>query len=229
LTADNPWITSAVDVELDELYESYENDLQAYADTIGEYHMNDSVYRFLVQNETMGAELFYLLQNEGIIESDDDALRELMQSDTFVRVKQILISDTNGKTDEENLALIQDIYSQLENGGDFETLLGMYGQDLYMFNNDDGYYIAPGSRYTEFEEAAFSLEVGEYSGIVKTLAGYSIIMRYEKDQEYLDTHFDELCQEYYDGAYNTILEAHAASLTMTPLPALDNYTILTME
>lgn len=229
LSADSPLVTSNVNVRMDELYESYGNDLKTYAKEIGEYHMNDGVYRFIVQNEVMSEELFYLLQSNGLIESDEEVLREMIQSDTFIRVKQILIADDNGKSDEENLATITDIYNQLENGADFDTMIGMYGQDLYMFNNEDGYYIAPGSRYQEFEEAAFSLDVGEYSGIVKTLAGYSIIMRYEKDPQYLDNHFSELCQEYYDGVYNTILEEHAATLTVTHLPALDNYSILTME
>lgn len=229
LKADNPLITTSIDVKMDELYESFENDLEAYKATIGDYYMNDSVYRFMVQNEVLGEELFYLLQNEGVIAKDDEELRNILHSDDFIRVKQILISADNGLTDEKNRALIEDIYDQLENGADFETMIGMYGQDLYLFNNPDGYYIARGSRFIEFEEAAFSLEVGEYSGIVESPAGYSIILRMEKDRLYVDSHFEELCKEYYDGAYNVILEEHEKTLTMEPLPAMENFSIFTME
>ncbi|MBE6570352.1 MAG: hypothetical protein E7658_09085 [Ruminococcaceae bacterium] len=229
LTPDNPLISGTVDVRMDAIYESFEGDLKAYKEYITDGYMNDSVYRFLVQNEVLGEELFYLLQNKGVIEKDEDVLRQMMDTDTFIRVKQILIPDNNGLSEEENRGLIEDIYARLENGEDFEELMGMYGQDLYMFNNDDGYYIAPGSRFVEFEEAAFGLAVGEYSPVVKTPAGYSIIKRYEKDAAYIDAHFDELCQEYFDGAYNVIMEEHAASLTMTVLPAMEKYSIFTME
>ncbi len=229
LTPDSALINEAVATRMDEIYEGYENDFAVYKADLEPHFMNDSVYRFLTQDQVLTEELFYAMLNQGDITSDEAALEKMIRSDDFIRVKQILISADNGNTPEENKATAESILAQLKAGGDFEALLAEHSQDLFMFNNHDGYYICAGNRYAAFEEAAFSLEVGEYSGVVETEAGYSILMRYEKEDAYLTAHFDELCQEYFDSAYNALLQAHMETLTVEELPALDEHTIFTME
>lgn len=229
LTPDSALINENVATRMDEIYESYENDTNAYLESLEPYYMNDNVYRFLTQDQVLTEELFYAMLNSGDILSDEEALRELIESDSFIRIKQILIASDNGNSAEDNLAKAEEILKKLKSGADFEALLEQYGEDLYMFNNDDGYYIIRGNRYEAFEDAAFALEIGEYSDIVETEAGHSILMRYEKDTKYLNSHFDELCQEYFDSAYNAILQEHLATLTVETLPALENYTIFNME
>lgn len=229
LTPDSTLINETVATRMDEIYESYENDTKAYLESLEPYYMNDNVYRFLTQDQVLTEELFYAMLNGGDILSDKEALQDLIESNSFIRVKQILIASDNGNPPEENLAKAKEIHAQLQSGADFDTLLGEYGEDLYMWGNDDGYYIIRGNRYEAFEDAAFALEIGEYSDIVETEAGYSILMRCEKDPQYLKTHFDELCQEYFDAAYNALLQEHLATLTVEELPALENYTIFNME
>ncbi|MBR4961088.1 MAG: peptidylprolyl isomerase [Clostridia bacterium] len=229
LTPDSTIINETVSTRMDEIYESYDNDMDAYLDTLEPYYMNDSVYRFLTQDTVLTEELFYAMLNAGDILSNEDALRAKIQSDEFIRIKQILIGSDNGKTPEENRALAEKIHAELKKGADFDALIDQYGEDLYMFNNDDGYYIIRGNRYEAFEEAAFSLQIGEFSDVVETPAGFSILKRYEKDSSYLDAHFDALCQEYFDSAYNALLQEHLTTITAEALPELDKYTIFTME
>ena len=229
LTPDSALINETVSTRMDEIYESYENDTDAYLESLEPYYMNDNVYRFLTQDQVLTEELFYAMLNGGDILSDEKALQDLIESDSFIRIKQILIASDNGNSAEDNLAKAEEIHAKLEAGEDFEALLDTYGEDLYMFNNSDGYYIIRGNRYEAFEDAAFALEIGEYSDIVETEAGYSILMRYEKEEKYMDSHFDELCQEYFDSAYNALLQEHLATLTVEELPALENYTIFNME
>jgi len=229
LTPDSTLINETVSTRMDEIYESYDNDMDAYLDTLKPYYMNDSVYRFLTQDTVLTEELFYAMLNAGDILSDENTLRAKIQSDEFIRVKQILIGADNGKTPEENRALAEKIHAELKKGADFDALIAQYGEDLYMFNNDDGYYIIRGNRYEAFEEAAFSLQIGEFSDVVETPAGFSILKRYEKDPSYLDTHFDDLCQEYFDSAYNALLQEHLTTITAEALPELEKYTIFTME
>ncbi len=229
LTPDSALINETVATRMDEIYESYENDFAVYKADLAPHFMNDSVYRFLTQDQVLTEELFYAMLNQGDIISDEAALDKMIRSDDFIRVKQILISADNGNTPAENKATAEAILAQLQGGGDFEALLQEHSQDLYMFNNDDGYYICEGNRYAAFEEAAFALDVGETSGVVETEAGYSILKRYEKEEAYLTAHFDELCQEYFDSAYNALLQAHMETLTVEELPALEEHTIFTME
>ena len=229
LTPDSALVNESVATRMDEIYESYENDTDAYLESLTPYYMNDSVYRFLIQDEVLTEELFYAMLNSGDILSDEEELRKLIESDAFIRIKQILIASDNGNSADENRALAEDIHDRLEKGGDFDALLKEYGEDLYMFNNDDGYYIIRGNRYEAFEDAAFALDVGEFSDVVETEAGFSILMRFEKEDAYLNARFDDLCQEYFDSAYNALLQEHLTGITAEPLPALENYTIFTME
>lgn len=228
LTPDSALISETVATRMDEIYEGYDNDNAAYLADLEPYYMNDSVYRFLTQNDVLTEELFYAMLNCGDILSDEDTLDDMIHSDAFIRVKQILISADNGNSTEENRATAEDLYQQLENGADFDALVEEFSQDLYQWGNDDGYYITSGVRYEAFEEAAFALEIGEYSGVVETEAGYSILKRYEKEEKYLTNHFDDLCQEYFDSAYNALLQEHVKTITIEELPALEGYTIFTM-
>lgn len=229
LHTDDTVIKESVDLKMSAVYESYDFDYKAYTEDIAAYHMNDGTYRFLMLNEVMTEELFHAMLLKGDIRDDEEYLSDLFYGDEFVRVKQILVSAENGKTDEENLAYAEELLEKVNNGEDFDSLVQKYGQDLYMFNNSDGYYIMKGSFYEEFEDAAFALEIGEVSGIVKTPAGYSIIKRYEKEESYITENWDKLTDTYYDGAFNLLLEATAASVQVEKTERYSEYSILNLE
>lgn len=226
--ADDSYITDSLDIVMDSIYDEYDYDYEVYADTIAQYHMNDGVYRFIMRNDLLSEELLNAMISRGEIPTDEDTLRAIFDGDDFIRVKQILIASDNGKTDEENLETAEGLLERVKNGEDFDTLVQQYGEDLYMFNNDNGYYFAKGRLDTAFEDAAFELEIGEVSEIIETSAGYSIIKRYEKDSSYIDENFDDLCNDYIDGCYNIALETFAETLTVTETDALENYSIFNL-
>ena len=226
--ADDAYITDSLEITMDAVYEEYEYDYKTYADAIAQYNMNDSVYRFVMRNELLSAELLNALIEAGKIPNDDAAIRAVFDSDEFIRVKQLLSSNENGVSDEECLARAEDLLGQLRNGADFDELVQKKGQDLFMFNNNDGYYFARGYLDTAFEDAAFALEIGEISDIVKISAGYSIIKRCEKDPTYIEKHFDDLREDYIGGLYNLAVESFAETLTVTPTDELKNYSIFNL-
>lgn len=86
------------------------------------------------------------------------------------------------RSDEEALALAQELVSQLRNGADFAALAKEYSDDFSSRDSggDLGWF-GRGRMVPEFEEAAFSLDVGEISDPVKTVYGYHIIQVLEKD------------------------------------------------
>lgn len=229
IEADSAYITSTVEMSMETIYETYGNDYEAYLEEINSYNMNDGVYRFLVRNDILADELVSKMLSLGEIPSDEDELRAIIDSDTFIRVKQILIPSDNGKTDEENLKTAEELYEKAIAGEDFDLLIDEYGGDLFMFNNPDGYYIAKGCYHESFEEAAFALEVGEISEVTKTDAGYSIIKRYEKESAYINKHFDDLCDSYIDGQYNLALEAREAELSVEDTDKLADYSIFNLS
>ena len=226
---DDEYIVAALDARMESIYESYSNNYDVYKTAIANYNMNDSVYRFLMRNDIMSEELLAKMIEKGEIPAYSEDFRNTVTSDEFVRVKQILIYSSNGKTEEENLDTAKMIKARLDKGEEFETLLGQFGEDVYMFSNTDGYYLSRGSYYTEFEDTAFSLEVGEISDIVKTPAGFCIIKRYEKDEQYIDGHLTDLYATYRDGLYNLALEGKKATLSVEWNDKAEKYTIFNMK
>jgi len=89
-----------------------------------------------------------------------------------VHARQIQVND-------ENLAV--SIERQLQVGSDFESLARQYdpqtGGDLGWFPR--GYLLQP-----DIENAAFSLNPGEYSPIIRTSYGYHIVYVVEKDDQH---------------------------------------------
>jgi len=226
---DDELIVDAVDVQMDAIYEGYENDYKVYDEAISEYNMTDGVYRFIIRNDVLTEELFNAMLGRGEISTDEDTLRTLFESDAFIRVKQILISADNGNSPEENREKAEELLAKAKSGEDFDELVQKYGQDLYMFNNNDGYYMMKGTYFKEFEDAAFSLEIGEISDVVESSAGFSIIRRYEKEDAYLEKNFDDLAQIYFDSVYNTKLEATLAGVKAEPTELYHEYNIFNME
>ncbi|MBQ8513098.1 MAG: peptidylprolyl isomerase [Clostridia bacterium] len=224
---DDAYIEDAVEITMDEIYEGYGYDYEAYAESIAAYNMNDSVYRFLMRNDILAEELMAKMIANGELPSGDDTLKSILMGDELIRVKQILVNDTT-LTEEENRQLAEEALSRAVAGEDFDRLVNKYGDDWQMFNNTDGYYVSRGMFDKAFEEAAFALDIGEISMIVETEAGLSIIQRLEKDAGYIEKHFDTLADDYLRGLYNIILEKHEDTLTAEKLPKLDDYTIFNM-
>ncbi len=222
---DDSYIVDTVELNMENTYESYENDYEAYLEYISAYNMNDAVYRFLVRNEILSEELIAKMISAGELPADNDAIFDILIGDDCVRVKQILIASDNGKTEEENRALADRILDELNGGADFDDLIAEYGEDLYMFNNDTGYYVTRGTFHKNFEDTAFELEMGEISGIVETDAGLSIIKKYEKDTAYIKDNIDSLAEDYIAGQFNIALEQFSNTLTVENTDAMEKYSI----
>lgn len=98
-----------------------------------------------------------------------------------VRASHILVS-TEDRTDEEALALTEQILSDLEaDPGRFEALVEEYSDDPSAESNNGNLgFFSRGRMVKPFEEAAFGLDKpGELTGPIKTQFGYHII-RLEK-------------------------------------------------
>lgn len=83
----------------------------------------------------------------------------------------------------EDEALADEILAKLKNGADFAEMAAQYSIDDS--NKDNGGSLGTfgrGQMVTEFENAAFALEVGELSDPVKTEFGYHIILVTDKNQ-----------------------------------------------
>ncbi len=213
---------------------NYEKDAD-YIAALKAEHMNHSVYSFLVGVEHVNEELYYAMVNKGDITNDTDEIKNIVESDEFICVKHILIkfdSDGDGKEDgnrADKLARLEAIREEALNGADFDTLVDKHGQDMNMLGNHDGYYMTRGSDYLEFENAAFDLEIGEISEVIETPIGYTVILRCEKDADYIEDNIDDLSYYYASCRFALALEARMAELDVTTTDAYNGIDIFNMK
>jgi parvulin-like peptidyl-prolyl isomerase len=93
-------------------------------------------------------------------------------------------SDAKGLSDAEALALAQELRQRILDGEDFAALAEQYSDDPGSAPNGGDLGWSGRGRYVpEFEDAAFSLPVGEVSEPVKTQFGYHLIQVLERDDQ----------------------------------------------
>lgn len=229
INANDEYFTDTLDAKMDDIYKTYGGDYKAYISDLDLYYMNDSVYRFLVRDEILSEELLNKLIEKGEIQNERETLEAEICGNGVIRVKQILVTTGEDRSEEDAQKLAQTILDMLNDGGDFDALVKKYGQDLMMFNNPDGYYFSRGTYNEEFESAAFALEIGETSEVVKTDAGYSIIKRYEKEDGYLKKNFDILMEKFISGRYSLAVEEFMAKMTVTEYDAIAKYSAFNLN
>ncbi|KYO65500.1 foldase protein PrsA [Thermovenabulum gondwanense] len=110
-----------------------------------------------------------------------------------VRARHILVDD-------EKLA--NEISAKLKNGQDFAELAKQYSKDTASKESggDLGFF-SRGDMVKEFEDAAFSLKVGEISSPVKTQYGYHII-KVEEKKDAQEASFDKSKEKIKDILFN---------------------------
>lgn len=77
----------------------------------------------------------------------------------------------------EKLSLAQEIKTKIANGESFANLAKLHSIDSSKKRGGDLGFFGRGMMVQEFEKAAFALEKGQVSDIVKTQFGYHIIKR----------------------------------------------------
>jgi parvulin-like peptidyl-prolyl isomerase len=77
----------------------------------------------------------------------------------------------------EKLSVAQEIRTKLSSGESFSKLAQQYSIDVSKKRGGDLGLFGRGAMVKEFEKAAFALEKGQVSDIVKTQFGYHIIKR----------------------------------------------------
>ncbi len=226
------WSDDVVAAQADLQYQSavgeYENERE-FKNALEEMAMTEDTFMFMLSNSILNNEAYAAMIASDKKYTDKEHLQSVFDGDDFIRVKQILVGEANSASDEVNQKKAQDIKTRLDAGEDFDTLCRAFNNDLYMFENDDGYYIMRGTRNFEFEEAAFALAVGEVSDVVETDVGYSIIKRYEKDAEYITENFDELTAEYYESVYSIMYEERYEKLAGELKSLPEAYDVTDME
>jgi len=121
--------------------------------------------------------------------ADEDIRKAYEESkipDKTASVRHILLL-TQGKTEAEKAEArkkIEDLLARAKAGEDFEALAKQYSEDPGVKDNNGLYADFPrGQMVKPFEDAAFSVPVGQFSGVVETDFGYHILQVLDRKKE----------------------------------------------
>jgi len=138
-----------------------------------------------LSEQILSTEMFKLTKEDA--KAYYDANLESVFKYDGVRAKHILIkvkTDENGVSGdaewEEAKKTADEVYNLTKVGSNFDELIAKYNEDPGMASNPNGYTFGKGEMVQEFEDACYSMEVGEISEPVKSVFGYHIIKLEEK-------------------------------------------------
>ncbi len=177
-------VDAMVDEDMKELVSSL-GGMHEYKKMLHEHYMTDRYARFATAVRILENNLLYsYINNLGLIESDVEKVYDAVMKDSVcARTHHIAVFKENGRTDAENREKIAEVQAKLDAGKDFDVLMEQYGEDKDQTEN--GYYFMRGEMQEAYENAAFSLSVGDVSDVVETESGYFLIRREEKETEYV--------------------------------------------
>src|SRR5947209_1856724 len=174
------------------------------------------------------------------VQVSDDMLKQQYQSNiqqyqvpNRVHVEHILFMTVGKTTDaevEEIRKKAEDVLKQIKKGGKFEDLAKKYSEDPGSKDKGgDLNWITQGQTVPEFEKAAFSLNAGQISDLVKSQYGFHIIKVVEKEtahtkpfEEVKDSLRANFLPTQADKQANTIADQLTTAIRQSPRISLDD-------
>lgn len=125
------------------------------------------------------------------------------------QVRHILVRTSETVSERQAEEAIRDIYEQLQNGADFETLAREYSDDP-VSGSDGGNlgWVSPGQMVPEFEQAMMAADVGELQGPFRSQFGWHILQVQDRRQQDIsgDIRESEARQAIYRRKFDTELQ-----------------------
>lgn len=193
-----------LDDELAALKSNYETE-EAFQMALSDSKVSLEYLRSQIRDQLLGEKIFEkVTEDVSVNEQEIKQYYEDNKDTAFtvpeqIKVSHILIKFVVPEGQELNDEIkasakeeITEIENMINNGEDFEKLAKQYSQDdESRENGGDIGYISKGQTIAEFEDIAFSLEVGEISTPVETVYGYHLIKITDKQESYVKS-FEEV-------------------------------------
>ena len=206
-----------------------------YIKALEQSYMTDHYVRFVTEVDLIYSMLPLKLAENGKLIMGEDFIRDHIK-DNFVRTWHVMIPV--GDDAEESLATAQTALKKLKDGD--KSMYELIGSAM---NKDvsrpfDGYCFAKGTMEPEYESAAYSLKVGEYSDIVSAMGEtgtgdyvecYYIIQRLGIDDDYINSNYDTLSEEYSNSVIYQELSKIKSDLEFVPNDFAKKLDVLSLE
>lgn len=214
IVIDDKTIRDAVDDYIAEMIKELGGRAE-YKRGLAEYYTTDHFLRFTVGVDFCRNELFYVYTDDlGLIETDEDKIYDYIMAGNFVRTLHVYIENNPGDEIEENRKKAENVIEQIAAGTDIKTLIGSSVNEDFALTTTDGYYFMRGEMIKPYEEAVFSLGIGDVSGVVETDSGFYVIQRLALEPAYVLSHLQTLIEQYQYTLYNGFIEERQAELSI---------------
>jgi len=174
---------ATVDEKIDVLRKRFPSE-KAFQDEIGQMNLSEEILISQIKKDLAVQQLVekeilvHVTVSEQDIQSFYDSHREQFKEPETVRASHILIKskpDADPASKEEKRGKLEAIKKRLDQGEDFAVLAKEFSHCPSGEKGGDLGYFARGKMVKPFEDAAFSMNPGEVSGIVVTSFGFHLI------------------------------------------------------
>ncbi len=180
------------------------------------YQMKET-YRDVIKEQMMAEKVRgKILEHVRVTPAEVQAFYQKIPKDSLpffpatVEVGQIVIDpSTNPELDQLARTNIEEVRNKIvKDGADFETMAGIYSQDPGSKDNGGRYngVTRNGGFAPEFVQAAFKLQNGEVSPVVKTQFGYHIIQMVQRKGEQIDIRHILIMPQHTSADYKAAME-----------------------
>ncbi len=208
-----------------------------YLSALRDSGMTDHYVRYTAEVDLLYAKLPTALTLKGELLNEEDTVCAYVE-ENFVRTWHFMIANNEGDDVEQNRKNAEDALSQLKDGSVtmFKLIGGALNEDLLI--PGDGYVFGRGAMETEYENAAFALEIGEYSDVISTRGElsngeyvdcYYVIQRLPLEEDYIKQNYASIYEGYADAAVSQMLEEVKARLTFVPNEYFSSLSLTALE
>lgn len=188
---------SYVDSNYSSLMEQY-GGAEAFSKQLSKWQVSKDSVKGVFKKISLASKLMqsYIENNPSITDITEEEIQAQYDSEVsgYVTAKHILImydypAENITRTKDEAQTLAQSILDRINAGEDFDALMREYSDDSEeAFDTGYTFYHNSGEMVQAFDDAAYTLGVGEVSGLIEVEQGYNgyhIIKRIETDETYL--------------------------------------------
>lgn len=178
-------------------------------------YCSEAMYKYIVETNLLTEKCFEHMYGENGAKLSDEDCADKTADQGYIMAKHILIStkttDDAGNTVEMTESEKAEAYKQANsiivqlNQCAPDKVEARFDEIMYSFTDDpgissypNGYLFQEGDMMEEFYNAAIGLEIGKYSSIVETSAGYHIILRIPVNYDVVPISYSSYIESGYD-------------------------------
>ena len=216
----------AIDEKLEALlYNSFGGDKDAYEKSLEDNGLTERYLRYTTGIDLLYENLLTVYPQRGLVTSNDSELIAAIKEE-FIHVYHLALFNDSGDDKAENLNKLTEAREALISGEKsvYDLIKAGYTED-FSDPSGKGYYIVRGTMEDAYEDAAFSLNIGEVSEVIESMGEnnkgeyvscYYLISRFEIDEEYVKTNLTSLQKEYYGSVIASDMEEVKQTLAFAP-------------